>query len=57
MRWRIEDDYRELKTGLGLAHFGGRTWLGWNHYATLVSAAHLFLTTLGLTHPKGSEAT
>ena len=56
MRWRIEHDYRELKTGLGLAHFEGRTWLGWNHHATLVSAAHLFLTTLRLTHPKASGA-
>ena len=56
MRWRIEHDYRELKTGLGLAHFEGRTWLGWNHHATLVSAAHLFLTTLRLSHPKVSGA-
>ena len=56
MRWRIEHDYRELKTGLGLAHFEGRTWLGWNHHATLVSAAHLFLTTLRLTHPKAPGA-
>lgn len=29
IRWRIEHDYRELKTGLGLAHFEGRTWAGW----------------------------
>nr|WP_217369123.1 transposase [Nonomuraea antri] len=25
IRWRIEHDYRELKTGLGLDHFEGRT--------------------------------
>lgn len=56
MRWRIEHDYRELKTGLGLAHFEGRTWLGWNHHATLVSAAHVFLATLRLTQPKASGA-
>ncbi|UVF76857.1 IS701 family transposase [Gordonia mangrovi] len=54
LRWRIEHDYRELKTGLGLDHFEGRTWLGWHHHATLVTAAHLFLTTLRLTHPKAS---
>ena len=28
IRWRIEHDYRELKTGLGLDHFEGRTWAG-----------------------------
>jgi SRSO17 transposase len=54
MRWRIEHDYRELKTGLGLDHFEGRTWLGWHHHATLVTAAHLFLTTLRPTAPKGN---
>lgn len=52
LRWRIEHDYRELKTGLGLDHFEGRTWLGWHHHATLVTAAHLLLTTLRLSHPK-----
>jgi SRSO17 transposase len=52
IRWRIEHDYRELKTGLGLDHFEGRTWLGWHHHATLVTAAHPFITTLRLTAPK-----
>jgi SRSO17 transposase len=56
IRWRIEHDYRELKTGLGLAHFEGRTWSGWHHHATLVTAAHLFITTLRLTHPKAAGA-
>ena len=44
IRWRIEHDYRELKHGLGLDHFEGRTWPGWHHHVTLVSAAHLFIT-------------
>jgi len=44
LRWRIEHDYRELKTGLGLDHYEGRTWTGWHHHVTLVSAAHAFLT-------------
>jgi SRSO17 transposase len=44
LRWRIEHDYRELKTGLGLHHYEGRTWQGWHHHVTLVSAAHAFLT-------------
>ncbi|MFE2071215.1 IS701 family transposase [Streptomyces sp. NPDC059467] len=44
MRWRIEHDYRELKHGLGLDHFKGRTWRGWHHHVTLVTAAQAFLT-------------
>jgi SRSO17 transposase len=52
IRWRIEHDYRELKDGLGLDHFEGRTFTGWHRHATLVTAAQLFLTRLRLTHPK-----
>ncbi|WP_210590906.1 IS701 family transposase [Streptomyces sp. GESEQ-35] len=44
VRWRIEHDYRELKHGLGLDHFEGRSWPGWHHHITLVTAAHAFLT-------------
>lgn len=49
IRWRIEHDYRELKHGLGLDHFEGRTWAGWHHHTTLVTAAHLFITLQRLT--------
>ncbi|PNG16220.1 IS701 family transposase [Streptomyces cahuitamycinicus] len=49
IRWRIEHDYRELKHGLGLDHFEGRSWTGWHHHATLVTAAHAFLTEQRLT--------
>ncbi|MCK7628245.1 IS701 family transposase [Streptomyces sp. RS10V-4] len=44
LRWRIEHDYRELKTALGLDHFEGRSFVGWHRHVTLVTAAHLFLT-------------
>ncbi|MFE6667178.1 IS701 family transposase [Streptomyces sp. NPDC057697] len=44
LRWRIEHDYRELKTTLGLDHFEGRSFTGWHRHVTLVTAAHLFLT-------------
>jgi SRSO17 transposase len=57
IRWRIEHDYRELKTGLGLDHFEGRTFTGWHRHATLVSAAQLFLTTLRLQTPKADGQT
>jgi SRSO17 transposase len=46
IRWRIEHDYRECKTALGLDHFEGRTFTGWHRHVTLVTAAQLFLTLL-----------
>jgi SRSO17 transposase len=51
-RWRVEQDYRELKGALGLDHFEGRGWVGWHHHATLVSVAHGFLTLERLRRPK-----
>ncbi|WP_439678297.1 IS701 family transposase [Embleya sp. MST-111070] len=53
MRWRIEHDYREMKHGLGLDHFEGRTWRGFHHHLALVTAAHAFLT-LHRLDPKAS---
>lgn len=52
LRWRIEQDYRELKDALGLDHFEGRSWPGWQHHVTLVSAAHGFLTLERLRRPR-----
>ncbi len=52
IRWRIEHDYRELKHGLGLDHYEGRTWPGWHHHVTLAAAAHAFLTLHRLSTPK-----
>jgi SRSO17 transposase len=52
LRWRIEQDYRELKGALGLDHFEGRSWPGWHHHVTLVSVAHGFLTLERLGRPK-----
>jgi len=54
IRWRIEHNYRELKTGLGLDHFEGRTFTGWHRHVTLVTAAQLFLTLLR-TDPKAGS--
>jgi SRSO17 transposase len=42
-RWRIEQDYQQLKEELGLDHLEGRSWTGWHHHVTLVMVAHLFL--------------
>ena len=46
IRWRIEHDYRELKTGLGLDHFEGRSYLGWHRHVTLAALAQAFCTLL-----------
>jgi SRSO17 transposase len=48
IRWRVEHDYRELKTGLGLAHFEGRSYTGWHRHVTLATAAQAFCTMIRL---------
>ncbi len=48
IRWRVEHDYRELKTGLGLDHFEGRSFTGWHRHVTLVVLAQAFATLLRL---------
>jgi SRSO17 transposase len=44
IRWRIEHDYRELKHGLGLDHFEGRSSAGWHRHVTLAALAQAFCT-------------
>ena len=44
IRWRVEHDYRELKTGLGLGHFEGRSFTGWHRHVTLAILAQAFCT-------------
>jgi SRSO17 transposase len=51
IRWRVEHDYRELKTGLGLDHFEGRSYTGWNRHVTLAVLAQAFITMIR-TDPK-----
>ena len=51
IRWRIEHDYRELKTGLGLDHFEGRSYAGWHRHVTLAALAQAFITMIR-TDPK-----
>ena len=43
-RFRIEQDYEEMKGEVGLDHFEGRSWQGWHHHVTLVTLAYVFLT-------------
>jgi SRSO17 transposase len=42
-RWPIEQQYRELKDDLGLDHFEGRSYQGWNHHVVLTAVAFSFL--------------
>jgi SRSO17 transposase len=51
IRWRVEHDYRELKHGLGLDHFEGRSYAGWHRHVTLAALAQAFCTKLR-TDPK-----
>lgn len=44
LRWMIELDYKQLKGELGLDHYEGRSYLGFHHHCTIVTAAHAFLT-------------
>ncbi len=40
--WRVEHDGPELGNALGLAHFEGRSFLGWHRHATLAALAQAF---------------
>ena len=42
-RWPIEQHYREMKDELGLDHFEGRSYHGWNHHAVIAALTCLFL--------------
>jgi SRSO17 transposase len=54
-RWWIEHSYRELKDELGLDHFEGRSWRGWQHHVVLVLAAYAFLQKLRRSRKKGAH--
>ena len=51
-RWWVEHSYRELKDELGLDHFEGRSWRGWNHHVVLVLLAYAFLQDVRRRRPK-----
>jgi SRSO17 transposase len=42
-RWAIEQHYQHLKTELGLDHFEGRTYPGWQHHMVISAIAYAFL--------------
>jgi len=42
-RWAIEQQYQHLKDELGLDHFEGRTYQGWQRHVVLTAVAYTFL--------------
>jgi SRSO17 transposase len=42
-RWAIEQHYQDLKGELGLDHFEGRTYPGWQHHIVISAVAYAFL--------------
>ena len=56
LRWRVEQNYQQLKEELGLDHYEGRGWQGWHHHVTLVCLAYAFLLRERQRHKKNSTA-
>jgi SRSO17 transposase len=42
-RWAIEQHYQDLKTELGLDHFEGRMYPGWQHHLVISAVAYAFV--------------
>jgi SRSO17 transposase len=42
-RWRTERMYEDIKGELGLDHFEGRSYVGWQHHVSCVLACYAFL--------------
>jgi len=42
-RWHTEQAYEELKGELGLDHFEGRSYPGWNHHVSVVMSCYAFV--------------
>jgi SRSO17 transposase len=55
LRWRIERDYQEMKSELGLDHFEGRGFRGFHHHVTCVATAHAFLTVQKAKHERNKK--
>ncbi|MDI3281962.1 transposase, partial [Polyangium sp. 15x6] len=49
-RWRTEIVYEELKGELGLDHFEGRSFPGWNHHVSVVLCCYAFVVVERMRH-------
>jgi SRSO17 transposase len=52
-RWAIEQQYQQLKTELGLDHFEGRTYPGWNRHVALTAVTYAFVQRERITRAPG----
>jgi SRSO17 transposase len=56
-RWAIEQHYQDFKTELGLDHFEGRTYPGWQHHIVISAVAYGFLQRERMRRRAGSNLT
>lgn len=56
-RWAIEQHYQDLKTELGLDHFEGRSYPGWQHHMAISAVAYAFLQTERMRPREGPQLT
>ena len=49
-RWRIERTYQDLKGELGLDHYEGRSYPGWNHHVSVTLCCYAFLVAERVRH-------
>lgn len=55
-RWRTERAYQDMKGELGLDHFEGRSYPGWQHHVSVVLVCYAFLqTALRRSFPPSAE--
>lgn len=56
-RWAIEQYYQDCKTELGLDHFEGRSYPGWQHHLVISAVAFAFLQTERMRPREGPRLT
>lgn len=56
-RWAIEQQYQELKSELGLDHFEGRSYPGWQHHVVLTAVAHAYIQRERMRPQRGTTLT
>ena len=56
-RWAIEQHYQDFKTELGLDHFEGRTYPGWQHHMVISAVAYAFIQRERMRSPDGPSLT
>lgn len=56
-RWAIEQHYQDLKSELGLDHFEGRSYPGWQHHMAISAVAYAFIQTERMRPREGPRLT